>query len=180
MNALALDGFVSFLAGLSGVVQNQRHAGTDPGLAVQRRGVEAQKTRARISHLKLVADDARPAVGGRGGDAFPVQFGQELGDGPAFRLLGPPAQELGDGVVEIDDAPVLIEHQDAILDGVEQGLQEIALAREPLHHGLQTFGVEPPDAAQHFIQKARFGSHDNRGPIWHNRQRGGNEKVKKK
>ncbi len=54
---------------------------------------------------------------------------------------------------------LFIQHQHAVLDGIEQGLQEMALARQPLHDRLQPFGIQPPDAAQHLVQKTRFGSH---------------------
>ena len=79
MNALAFDGFKRLLARLGVVVQNQRHAGTAARFAVQRRGVKAQELRARIADFKLVAGDARPAFGGLGRDAFPIQLRQELG-----------------------------------------------------------------------------------------------------
>ena len=39
LNALALDRFMRLLPGLSGVVQNQRHASAALGFAIQRRGV---------------------------------------------------------------------------------------------------------------------------------------------
>jgi hypothetical protein len=45
LDAFAFDGFKRFLPRLGRVVQNQRHAGTARGLAVQRRGVEPEKAR---------------------------------------------------------------------------------------------------------------------------------------
>ena len=54
LHALAFDGLKGFLPRLGRVVQNQRHAGTAGGLAVERRGVEPEKTRARIMHFKFV------------------------------------------------------------------------------------------------------------------------------
>ena len=153
MNALALDGFKGLLARLGRVVQDQCHPGTAPRFDIQRRGVKAQKARARISDLKLVPDDARPAFDRARQDAVPIQFRQEVGDGPAFHLVRRPIEQMRDGVVEIDDPALFIEHQHTVLDGIEQRFQEIALARQPLHDGLQPFGIQPPDAAQHLVQK---------------------------
>ena len=47
LDAFALDGFVRFLPRLRGVVQDQRHAAAARRLAIQRRRVEPEKTRAR-------------------------------------------------------------------------------------------------------------------------------------
>ena len=72
LDPLAFDGFKRFLPRLGGIVQNQRHAGTALRLAVQRRGVKAQKTRARIAHFKFVMRDAVPPVRTRRGETSPI------------------------------------------------------------------------------------------------------------
>ena len=67
------------------------------------------------------------------------------------------ADEPGDRLVEIDDAALLIHHQHAVFDGVEQRFEKTAFARQPLDDGLQAFRVQPPDAAKHFVEKTGFG-----------------------
>ena len=156
LHAFALDGLEGFLPRLGGVVQNQRHAGTAGGLAVQRRGVEPEKARARIMHLKFMPQDVRAAGVVRPGNFLPVHLRQNVGD---LQSLGVrlQADEPGDGLVEINHAPLLVRHQHAVLDGVEQRFEKSAFAREPLDDGLQSFRVQPPDAAKHFVKKTGFG-----------------------
>jgi len=52
---------------------------------------------------------------------------------------------------------MLVHDQHAVLDGVEERFQETPLARQPLDDGLQTFGVEPSNAAQDFVEETGFG-----------------------
>ncbi len=61
LHALAFDGLERLLPRLGRVVQNQRHAGTAGGLAIQRRGVEPEKTRTRIMHFKFMPRHVRAA-----------------------------------------------------------------------------------------------------------------------
>ncbi len=154
MNALALDGFKRLLPRLGGVVQNQGHAGAALGVAVQRRGVKPQEARARIGHLKLVAVDPLPpsAVEGRGGSSQ-SNSGKKRVIGWPSTVSAAPIQQARDRLVEINDAAMLIDHQHPVLDGIEERLQKIAFPRQPLHDGLQPFGIEPADAAQHLVQK---------------------------
>ena len=44
----------------------------------------------------------------------------------------------------------------AVLDCVEEHLQEASLARQPLHHGVQALGIEPVDAPEDLVEKAGF------------------------
>ena len=67
------------------------------------------------------------------------------------------AEQPGHGLVEIKNAPGFIHHQHAVFDGVEQRFEKAALARQPLHDGLQAFRVEPPDAAENLVEKTGFG-----------------------
>ena len=62
-----------------------------------------------------------------------------------------------DGLVEINDAALLVHHQHAVLNRVEQRFEKTAFARQPLDDRLQTFRVQPPDAAKHFVEKTGFG-----------------------
>src|SRR5258706_6866387 len=89
-------------------------------------------------------------------DLFPIQFRQKADHRLAFhaRLQ---ADQARDGLIEVNDAPPLIRHQHAVLDRVEQRLQQTALACEPLDDRLQPFRVQPPDAAKDFVEKTGFG-----------------------
>ena len=156
LDALAFDGLKCFLTRLGRVVQNQRHAGTARGFAVQRRGIEPEKARTRIMHFKFVAHDALAARVVGFGNHLPVQFRQNVRD---VQILGVrrQADEPRDGLVEINNAPGFVHHQHAILNGIEQCFEKAALAREPLDDRLQAFRVQPPDAAKHLVEKTGFG-----------------------
>jgi len=67
------------------------------------------------------------------------------------------ADEPRDGLVEINHAAVLVRHEHAVLNGVEQRFKKTAFAREPLDDALQPFCVQPPDAAKHLVEKTGFG-----------------------
>ena len=52
--------------------------------------------------------------------------------------------------------PDHIHHQHAVFDDVEERFQQRPLASEPLDHCLQTFGIQPSDAAQNLVEKIGF------------------------
>ena len=155
LHALAFNGFKGLLPRLGGIVQNERHPGTAGSLAVQRRGIEPQKSRAGIMHLKFVAGDALAPRDVGFGNLFPIHFGQPGGDVLSFDA-GLQTNQARHGLVEINDAALLIHHQHAVFNRVEQRFEKTALAREPLDDCLQTFRVQPPDAAKHFVKKTGF------------------------
>ena len=78
LHAFAFDGLEGLLPRLGGVVQNQRHAGAAGRLAIQRRGVEPEKARARIMHFEFVPDDALAAGGVELRNFPPIQFRQKF------------------------------------------------------------------------------------------------------
>ncbi len=156
MKPFAFDGLEGLLPRFGGVVQNQGHARTAPGLPVQGRGVKAQEAGTRIRNLKLIMRgplDARRA--GRA-HALPIQFGQEIGDGTPFDLFGRPIEQADHRLVKIDNPPGLIGHHHAVLDGIEESLQELALPRQALDDRLHTLGIQASDPAQDTIKKAGF------------------------
>ena len=163
LHPLALDGLEGLLPGLGGVVEDERDAGGAGGLAIQRRGVKAEEARARPFDFEFVPDDLRPAGLVPAREFLPVESGQEARDGLAFVGIGLEAEQGGDGVVEVDDAALLVDDQDAVFDDVEEGLKEAPLASEALDDGLQALGIEPSDAAEDFVEEARFGRHQERG-----------------
>ena len=156
LDALAFNGLEGFLPRLGGIVQNERDAGTAGGFAIERRGVKTQKARTRVIHLKFVPGDVPAALAVKAREFFPVEFGQKTRDVLAFdsRLQ---AQQARDRLVEVKDPALLIHDEHAIFNGVEQRLKKTAFPCQPLDHRLQTLGVQPSDAAKHFVEKTGFG-----------------------
>ena len=165
LNALALDGFDGLLAGFGGVVEDEGDAGAAGGFAIERRGIEPEEARAGIVDLELVPDEARAAGLVEAANLLPVEFGDEVGDGLAFDI-GLQAEKAGDGLVEIEDAARLIDDEHAVFDGVEEGFEEAAFAREALHDGLQAGLVQPPDAGEDLVEETGFGSHAKGSGAW--------------
>ena len=106
-------------------------------------------------HFKFVAHDVRAAGVVHAGNLLPVHLRQNVRDALVLGVRQQ-ADELRDGLVEINHAPLLVRHQHAVLNRIEQGFEKTAFAREPLDDGLQPFGIQPPDAAQHFVEKTGF------------------------
>ena len=125
LHALAFDGLKSLLPRLGGVVQNQRHAGAAGLLrhpAARRRAGEtagadtAPQTRAARRAARRRCRSCEIFFQSTSGRNFAelLPLGARLqADQPRHRL------------VEINDAPALIHHQHAVLDGVEQGFQKL-------------------------------------------------------
>jgi hypothetical protein len=137
-------------------VQNERDAGTAGGFAVQRRGVEPQKTWTWIMHFKFVAGDAFTTCVIRPRNLFPIHLGQQSCDELSFNA-GLQTNQSGDGLVEINDVTLFVHDQHAVFNRVEQRFKKTALPRQPLDDSLQTFRVQPPDAAKHLVEKTGFG-----------------------
>ena len=155
LHPFAFDGLKGFFPRLGRIVQDQRHAGTARGLAIQRRGIQPQKTRPRIKHFKFMADDLRAAGVVGAGNFQPVHLRQKLMD-VLLLFAGLQTDEPRDRLVEIKHAALLVHHQHAILNGVEQGFEKTPLPGNPLDDRLQSFRVQPPDAAKHFVEKTGF------------------------
>ena len=155
LDTFALDGIEGLLPRFGGIMQNQRNTRAARRLAIQRRGVEPEKSRARILHLEFVADDMLAALAVELGNFSPVEIGQNVRDRFAFRARLQP-DEPRDGFVEVEDAPAFIHDEHAVLDGVEERFKKGAFAREPLDDGLQTLVVEPPDAVENFVEEGGF------------------------
>src|SRR5580658_2602561 len=156
MKALAFDRLEGLLPRFGRIMQNERHAVAALHLDIQGRGIDAQKTRARIGDFKLMMGGSLASVGAGGAEAFPIQFRQQFRDGAALDLVRVPIEQAGDGLVEIDNASVLIDYQHAVLDGIEDGFQEAALARQALDDRLQPFRIQTADAAEETINKTGF------------------------
>ena len=91
------------------------------------------------------------------GNARPIHFRQHLGN---MLVLGfrRQAENPRYGLIEIDYASGFIRHEHAVFDGIEQRFEKAPLPRQPLHDGLEPFGVQSPNATEHFIKKTGFGS----------------------
>ena len=157
LNALALDRLVCALPGFGRVVQDQRQAAAAGCVAIQRRGIKIQETGPRILDFELVPCHPRPARLIGPGQRGPIQLRQEPRDRLPFRRRMLQAQQTRDGLVEIDNAPRFIDDQHAVLDRVEQRLEQRALASQPLDHSLKALRVEAPKAAEDFVEKTGFG-----------------------
>ena len=150
LNALALDGFDGLLPGFGGVMEDEGDAGAAGSFAVERRGVKPQEARAGIVDLELVPQNAPAAGMVEPANLVPLELRDEVRDGPALDV-GLQAEETRDGLVEVEDAPGLIDHQHAVLDGVEEGFEEAALARQTLDNRLQPGLVQTTNAGQHLV-----------------------------
>ena len=154
LDAFAFDGLKRFLPRLGRVMQNQRHAGTAGGLAIERRRVEPEKTRTRIMHSNSWRTTrSPPAWSALKFFPNPIPAKCRRCAGPRIRLQ---ADEPRDRLIKINDAPLLVRDQHAVFDGIEERFEKAALAREPLDDGLEAFRVQPPDAAKHFVEKTGF------------------------
>src|SRR6185369_6857162 len=89
-------------------------------------------------------------------DLPPVELGNKIGNGLALDVRLEP-KETGDGLVEIEDMPMFIDHQHAILNRVEQRFQESPLAGQTLDDILKTLRIESAHAAQNLVKKAGHG-----------------------
>src|SRR5437899_9531040 len=158
LNPLALDRFEGPLPGFGSIVQNQRHSGTAGSLAIQRRSIKPQKARAREMNFEFVAHHALSAFSIETSYFFPSQLGNEISDRLPLDIRLQ-TEQARDRLIEIENSPGFIHHQNAILDSIEEGLQKAALARELLHDVLQSFGIQPSDTPQNLIQEIRFAGH---------------------
>jgi len=82
--------------------------------------------------------DLRHRAGHGNGRAVPA-----LGGSRALRLgvLRLQSEQLGHRLIEIDDPPLLVHHQHAILNRIEERLQKTSFPGQPLDDRLQAFGV---------------------------------------
>ena len=154
--ALAFNGLECFLPRFGGVVQNKGNPGTAGGFAIERRGIEPEKTRTGIVDFKSYRVTRAPPGHRRRARNFSSPPPAKISEGLTLDIRLQ-TDEPGDGLIEIDDPPLFIRHQHPVLDGVKQGFEKAAFAGQPLDHGLQTFCVQPADAAKHFIKKTGFG-----------------------
>ena len=156
LNAFTFDSLKCFLARLGRVVQNQRNAGPAHRFAIERRGVEPEKSRTWIMDFKFVARDVRAAVVIRSGNFRPIHFRQNVRDPQIFRVRLQ-TDKPRDGLIKIKHTTIFVRHQHTVLDGVEKRFKKTAFAREPLNDSLQPFRVEPSNTAKHFVKKTGFG-----------------------
>ena len=157
LDALAFNGLKRLLTRFRRVVQNQRHAGTPRGFAVQRRRIQTQEAVPRIIHFKLVPNDLLPSGAVPRRQLFPIQIRQIPPHRLSLGILRLQPEQICDRQIEIDDTSLLIDHEHSVLDRVEQGLQKASFARQALNDGLQTFRIEPANAPEDLVEKAGFG-----------------------
>src|SRR5437763_772847 len=91
-------------------------------------------------------------------DLLPIQVGEVVGNGPAFEIFMR-SKEAGNRLVEIQNRAAFIEYQDTVFNGIEECFQETSLPGQTLDDRLDTFGIQPADAAEDFIEKTGFSGH---------------------
>ena len=64
------------------------------------------------------------------------------------------AEKLLGGGVGVEERRVAGHHEDALLDGLEDGFHETALARHAHELRLEAFGVKPLDASHELVEEA--------------------------
>src|ERR1051326_880459 len=109
-------------------------------------------------HFKLVPHDALASSGVKSGDLLPIQLGDEIRNRLTFHI-GLKSKKPSNGLVEVKNAALLIDDQDAVFNCVEQRLQERALGRQPLNDVLQARRIQPADPAQNFVEKTGLSGH---------------------
>ena len=139
-------------------MEDEGDARAAAGFAVDGRGVEPQKPRARVMDLELVAHDALSAGVIEPDNLLPLDVRDEVGDRLALDI-GLEAKKPRDGLVEVENMPGFIDDQHAVLDGVEEGFEKTALSRQALDDRLQSFGVDAPDAPENLVEETGFAGH---------------------
>ena len=91
------------------------------------------------------------------GDLLPIEFGEKPRDGLSFGALGDQTEQAGDRLIAVGHTPLGIDDQHAVLDGVEERLEEVALSRQSLDHLLQVRRVEASEASEDLVEKTGFG-----------------------
>src|SRR5258705_551924 len=145
--ALALNRFKGLLPRFRRVMEDERDTGAAGRLAIERSRIQAQKSWSRIMHFELMSHDTTSTGAVKIGNLLPIEFWNEIGDLLALDIGFQP-QKTRNRLVEIKNSPVLIHHQDSVLNSVEQRLQKAPLARKPLNDVLQALPVEARNAAE--------------------------------
>src|SRR5204862_5506752 len=105
----ALNRFKGLLPSLGCIIEDQRNARAAGRASVQGCRIQSQKTWAREINLKLMASHPLASCEVESGDAFPIQFGNEVGNRLAFdvRLH---AEQSRHCLVEIENTTVLVDY----------------------------------------------------------------------
>ncbi len=148
---LRLDRLARLVAPRGQVVENDGEAHERRVLVLQRDEIEIEIARLRVKHLEVAIDHA--ALGQDGG---PVKFLQVLRNRRAHGLGRVDAEQRGDGVVEVEDAAVRIDHDDAFLERIEDRLKKALFVVEPLQVSLQVARSYPVDPVKELIQERVF------------------------
>ena len=135
---LRLDRFAGLRAARGQVVEDEGEAHQRRVLVLQRDEIKIQVARLRIEDLQVAADHA--ALGENFG---PVEFLEMLRHGGAHRLGRIDPEQPGDGVVEVADFSLRIDHHDPFLQGVEDRLEKALFLVEPLQISLQVALTRP-------------------------------------
>ena len=88
-------------------------------------------------------------------ETVPLDVGEELGDGAPLEAARVNAEELFGGGVGVEERRVAGHHENALLDGLEDGFHEAALARHAHELRLKALGVEALNPPHELVEEAR-------------------------
>ena len=157
LQSFTLDRLEGLLAGLGRVVQDEGDAGAALRSRVDRSRQDPQEARPRKADFEFVPGGVRAAAAIERGDLLPIEFGEKPRDGLSFGALGDQTEQAGDRLIAVGHTPLGIDDQHAVLDGVEERLEEVALSRQSLDHLLQVRRVEASEASEDLVEKTGFG-----------------------
>jgi len=162
LQPFALDRLEGLLAGLGRVVQDECDAGAALRSGIERSRQDPQKARSREADFEFVPGGVRAAAAIECGDLLPIEFGEEPRDRLSFGALGDQTEQAGDRLIAVGHPSLGIDDEHAVLDGVEERFEEVALPRQSLDHLLQVRRVEASEASEDLVEKTGFGGRHGR------------------
>jgi hypothetical protein len=148
---LRLDRLAGLCPSRGEIVKDQRETHQGGVFILQRNEVKVQITGLRVEDFEVAAD--HPALGQ---DLRPVELFEMLGHERSHRFLRIDSQQRGDGVVEIANPSLGIDHHDPFLERIEDRLEKTLLVVQPLKICLQIALTYPVDAIQQLIEEGVF------------------------
>ena len=125
-------------------------------LGLERHHVEPDGARLRIAQLDLARHDRHGNVVGQRGFERWVQPGHEPPERGAGQLALAQTDEAGGRLVGVLDRPVGADDEDALVDGVEDRLEQAALAGEALHEIGEVDRVQRVEPSEHAVEGTMF------------------------
>ena len=89
-------------------------------------------------------------------ERFPIKAAHAFVEPFADCILAFQSKQFAGRIVQISDAPVRIGHDDPFLDGVEDGLEETFLLREPQEIILHLLRPDAAESLDQFLKEPGF------------------------